>query len=63
MVARQLILFARRSSGMSQRELAVAAGVKQPTLSAYENGHRQPTVRTVERLLRECGLRLDLSQR
>lgn len=37
---------------MSQSELAVAAGVSQPNVSAYENGRRAPTAAVLDRIAR-----------
>ena len=34
---------ARERRGMTQRSLAAASGVHQPTIAAIETGHRQPT--------------------
>jgi len=44
--------------GWSQAELAARAQTSQPTLSAYENGHRTPSIATLERLLGAMGLSL-----
>jgi hypothetical protein len=49
---------ARASSGLSQAELATRAGTSQTALSAYESGRREPSVRTLERLLHAAGRRL-----
>ena len=46
---------ARRRAGLTQVELARRAGVAQSMISAYENGHRDPTYSTLERLLRATG--------
>jgi transcriptional regulator with XRE-family HTH domain len=43
---------------MSQGELARRAHTSQPTLSAYENGRKSPSVATMERLLAATGHRL-----
>lgn len=43
---------ARRAAGMSQSQLARAARVRQPNLSAYENGHRTPGPEVAERIAR-----------
>ena len=40
----------RRSAGLTQAELARAAGTSQPTVAAYESGGKSPTWRTLERL-------------
>lgn len=43
---------ARKAAGMSQSQLARAARVSQPNLSAYENGHRTPTPEVLDRIRR-----------
>ena len=43
---------ARRAAGVSQSELARAAAVSQPNLSAYENGHRPPSPEVLDRISR-----------
>jgi ribosome-binding protein aMBF1 (putative translation factor) len=40
----------RRAAGMSQQQLAQAAGVRQETLSRIESGKHSPTVRTVRKI-------------
>lgn len=42
----------REAAGMSQAELARAARVAQPNISAYENGRRQPSPEVLERIRR-----------
>lgn len=42
----------RMASGMSQSQLARAARVPQPNLSAYENGRREPSPVVLERIRR-----------
>ncbi|MGH2635914.1 MAG: helix-turn-helix domain-containing protein [Actinomycetota bacterium] len=49
---------ARRTSGLSQRALAVRAGVPQPTVARIESGVVVPRVDTLDRLLAVCGLGL-----
>lgn len=49
---------ARRRAGLSQRELAARAGTSQATISAYEAGHKQPSVAVLDRLLRAAGAEL-----
>jgi transcriptional regulator with XRE-family HTH domain len=46
---------ARKASGLSQAQLAEIAGIDQPNISAVENGHRQPSLDTLQRLLAGCG--------
>lgn len=52
---------ARLRAGLTQAQLARRAGTSQATLSAYENGRKQPSLETVERLLAGCGARLAVS--
>lgn len=49
---------ARRRAGLSQRQLAALAGTSQATISAYESGHKHPSVPVLERLLRATGAEL-----
>ncbi|TQC38385.1 XRE family transcriptional regulator, partial [Rhodococcus sp. WS4] len=41
----------RRAAGLSQDELARRAHTSRPTLSAYENGRKSPSLDTTQRLL------------
>lgn len=43
---------------MTQAELASRVGTSQATISAYEGGHKQPSVDTFNRLLAATGARL-----
>jgi transcriptional regulator with XRE-family HTH domain len=52
---------ARRRAGLTQRELAARAGTSQATLSAYENGRKQPSLETLDRLLAATGSRLTVT--
>ena len=49
---------AREHAGLSQQELARRAGTSQATISAYENGAKEPALRTLDRLLASAGARL-----
>jgi transcriptional regulator with XRE-family HTH domain len=49
---------ARAGAGLSQAQLAARAGTSQATISAYENGSKQPSVATFSRLLAAAGARL-----
>ena len=63
MSAGTLLRQARRAAGLGQREVARRAGIPQPTLSRIERGLASPRFDTLDRLLRECGLELDLVRR
>jgi transcriptional regulator with XRE-family HTH domain len=56
-----LIALARRRSGLTQAELADRAGTSQPVISAYEHGRRDPSFRTLARLIEATGERLQIS--
>src|SRR5665811_1637389 len=58
-----IIEIARKARGWTQRELALAAGTSQPTLSAYERREKSPSLAVTERLTGEAGytLRLDVT--
>jgi transcriptional regulator with XRE-family HTH domain len=49
---------AREDAGLSQSELAARARTSQATISAYESGHKRPSVETLSRLLAAMGRRL-----
>jgi len=46
----------RALTGLSQQQLAQVAGTSQPTIAAYENGRKSPTLKTLERIARASGL-------
>jgi transcriptional regulator with XRE-family HTH domain len=49
---------ARQRAGLTQAALARRSGTSQATISAYESGRKQPSVDTLNRLLRVAGWRL-----
>lgn len=59
-LAAGVIRSARQKAGLTQRELAEAAGISQQVVSAYETGRREPTLPTLLRLVRAAGLDLRL---
>lgn len=61
MRAATLISRARKRAGLSQAELARRAGTSQPVISAYEHGHRDPSVTTLARLIAATGAKLKLA--
>jgi transcriptional regulator with XRE-family HTH domain len=54
---------ARRRARMTQRELAEASGIPQPSIARIESGASIPRVDTLERLLRASGRELDSAPR
>jgi transcriptional regulator with XRE-family HTH domain len=61
-VAGDLIAQIRRTSGLSQAELARRSGLQSSVLSAYEHGRRQPSVSALARIARAAGLELAVSR-
>jgi len=58
MTAAVLLRQARQAAGLSQVELAAQAGVTQSMISAYESGHRQPSLPTLAALIEAAGYEL-----
>ncbi len=56
-----MLVRARAAAAMSQAALAKLAGTSRPTLSAYERGHKSPTLATVQRILAQAGFDLALA--
>lgn len=63
MDASSLIKQARQRAGLTQAQLARAAGTSQPTLAAYETDAKSPSVRTLDRIIRSAGGVLDVTLR
>jgi transcriptional regulator with XRE-family HTH domain len=59
-VAVELVARIRRSSGLSQTELARRSGVDRSALSAYLHGRRQPSVAALARIAAAAGMELDI---
>ena len=57
-LAGDLLRLARTKADLTQSALAARAGVAQSLISAYENGHRQPTLPVLKRLLAAAGFEL-----
>jgi transcriptional regulator with XRE-family HTH domain len=55
-----LVREARRRAGLSQRQLAERAGTTQSAIARLETGRSTPSFDTVLRLVRLCGLDLDV---
>lgn len=49
-----MIRAARRSSGLTQAELARSAGTSQPAVNRYERGKSEPSRATLARILAAC---------
>jgi transcriptional regulator with XRE-family HTH domain len=61
-VAGELIRRVREESGFSQAEIARRAGMPRSVLSAYEHGHRQPSVAALARITAAAGLELNVGR-
>ena len=57
-MAAGLIRMARAKAGLSQAELAAAAGLTQQSISAYETGRKEPTLPTLQKLLAAAGFEM-----
>jgi transcriptional regulator with XRE-family HTH domain len=54
-----LLRLHRTSADLTQHQLAAKAGISQATLSCYESGSREPTLRIAARLAHALGVELD----
>lgn len=45
----------RKKTGFSQKQVANAAGISQPTYSNIENGKRNPTLKTLRKIAEALG--------
>jgi transcriptional regulator with XRE-family HTH domain len=61
MEADALIRHARGAAGLTQADLARRLGTSQPAIVKLERAGANPTVRTLDRVLRATGHRLELS--
>ena len=60
MEAANLLRYARRRAGLSQRELATRTGRAQSAISRIESGAVSPRFDTLAELVRACSARIDL---
>jgi len=63
MGAAEVIRRAREAAGLSKRELARRAGTSPAAIVAYEAGDREPSFRTLRRLVRAAGYESELVTR
>jgi transcriptional regulator with XRE-family HTH domain len=63
MSAGTILKEARLRADLTQRELAARADVPQPAISRIERDRVSPRIDTLDELLRNCGLALDLVDR
>jgi transcriptional regulator with XRE-family HTH domain len=58
MLSADLIYMARKRAGLTQAELARRLGLTQSQLSRWERGKVDPSLETLRRIVRACGLDL-----
>ena len=56
----QAMIDARKQSGLTQKEQAERAGIKQADISKLENGTANPSIRTLRRLADGMGMKMKL---
>jgi transcriptional regulator with XRE-family HTH domain len=61
MLGGDLVREARRRAGLTQAELATRAETTQSAIARLESGRTSPTFDQLQRLLKLCGFRLDVS--
>ena len=54
----QAMIDARKSGGMTQKQLAEKTGIAQGDISKLENGSANPSLRTLQRLASGLGMKL-----
>lgn len=59
-IAASTVRTARARAGITQRELALLSGMKQPQIARIENGITQPSIPTLGRVLDSLGYELEL---
>lgn len=60
MLSADLIYMARRRAALTQAELGRRLGLPQSQISRWERGQVEPSLETLRRLVRACGLELTL---
>jgi transcriptional regulator with XRE-family HTH domain len=63
MKAQELLVHARKSAGLSQRDLAAQSGFAQPAIARIESGASIPRYDTLQRLLDACNTRIEVAPR
>ena len=57
----QAMIDARKSSGLTQKQLAQRTGIAQSDISKLENGNANPSLKTLQRLADGMGMKLKIS--
>ena len=56
----QAMIDARKTSGMTQKQLSEKTGIAQADISKLENGNANPSLRTLQRLANGMGMKVKL---
>ena len=56
----QAMIDARKSSGLTQKKLSERTGIAQSDISKLESGNGNPSLRTLERLAKGMGMRVQI---
>ena len=56
----QAMIDARKSSGLTQKQLSERTGIAQSDISKLESGNGNPSLRTLERLAKGIGMRVQI---
>jgi transcriptional regulator with XRE-family HTH domain len=59
----RMVRYARRRSGLTQRQLAAKSGIPQESIARIEKGRVDPRVGTLDRLLEACEFGLEAMPR
>ena len=59
----RMVRYARRRSGLTQRQLAAKSGIPQESIARIERGRVDPRVGTLDRLLEACEFGLEVMPR
>lgn len=56
-----LIREARKSKGLTQKELAALLGIDETRVSKYESGKQNPTIETLEKIANALNVTIELT--
>jgi transcriptional regulator with XRE-family HTH domain len=57
----QAMIDARKSSGLTQKQLSERTGIAQADISKLEHGNANPSIRTLQRLAAGMGMRVTIA--
>ena len=56
----QAMINARKTAGLTQKQLAERTGIAQADISRLENGNANPSLKTLQRLAKGMGMRMQI---